>query len=178
MRSLAALIALAAAASAGCSSFRTTTSRTEILHDRTTAAIAALKERDPGIEEFFENAFAYAIFPSVGKGAVGIGGAHGEGEVYQGGKHVGWAELSQGTIGFQLGGQVYTEVIFFQDEHAFDLFRMNRLEFSGNASAVAVKAGASATADYDRGVAVFTLPRGGLMFEASIGGQKLEFIPK
>lgn len=140
-------------------------------------AIANLKRKDPGIKLFFKKAYGYAIFPTVGKAGIGLGGAYGEGEVYRQGRYIGSSSLSQLTIGFQLGGQAYTEIIFFRDKHALDDFTSGNFEFNAQASAVAVTAGASADADYDNGVAIFTLPKGGLMYEASIGGQKFSFTP-
>ncbi len=140
-------------------------------------AIRRFKAADPSIERFFHDSYGYVVFPAVGKGAVGIGGAHGEGQVYKGGKLVGVATLSQVTVGFQLGGQEYREIVFFKDNGAFGDFTDNRLEFSGNASAIAARSGAAATADYENGVAVFTMPTAGVMFEASIGGQKFDYSP-
>jgi lipid-binding SYLF domain-containing protein len=144
-------------------------------------AITRFQAEDPTMSRFFENSVGYAVFPDVGKGAVGIGGAYGQGVVYEkrDGQpvRIGYATLKQGTIGVQLGGQTYSEIIFFQDVLRLSNFKSGRMEFSAQASAVAAKKGASADADYDEGVAVFTLPRGGLMFEASVGGQKFGFMP-
>ncbi|MCW8943252.1 MAG: lipid-binding SYLF domain-containing protein [Sedimenticola sp.] len=140
-------------------------------------AISRLKTKDPGLKLFFKKAYGYAVFPTVGKAGFGLGGAYGEGEVYRQGKFIGTSSLSQLTIGFQLGGQAYTEIIFFKNKHALDDFTGGNFEFNAQASAVAVTAGASADADYDNGVAIFTLPKGGLMYEASVGGQKFSFDP-
>ena len=140
-------------------------------------AIEQFKDRDPSIDRFFDSCFGYAVFPSVGKGGIGIGGAHGEGQVFEGGRLIGVSTLSQVTVGLQLGGQEYREIIFFKDRSALDAFTGGNFEFSGQASAVAAKAGAAATADYESGVAVFTTPVAGLMYEASIGGQKFEYAP-
>lgn len=137
--------------------------------------LARFKARDPGIQRFFDNAYGYAVFPTVGKGAVGVGGAYGQGEVYRGGRAIGRTELVQVTIGFQWGGQAYSELIFFQDKTALERFKSGSLKFSAQASAVAVTAGASATAAYENGVAVFTMTKGGLMYEASIGGQTFTY---
>lgn len=138
--------------------------------------VQIFKKKDPGLNRFFDKAYGYAVFPTIIKGAVGFGGAYGKGEVFQGGVSIGSASLSQGTIGFQLGGQSYSEIIFFEDKVAFDRFKTNRLEFAAQASAIAVQAGASAKAAYSRSVAVFTLAKKGLMYEASIGGQAFRFI--
>lgn len=140
--------------------------------------IADFKNRDPSIKRFFANAHGYAVFPTVGKGGIGIGGAYGEGEVYERGRHIGTASLTQLTIGFQLGGQAYSEIVFFKDKKTTDDFKKGNFELSAQASAVAATAGAAANADYDKGVAIFTLIKGGLMYEASVGGQKFSFTPK
>jgi len=141
-------------------------------------AIATFKTKDPGLKKFFSRAYGYAVFPTVGKGGIGIGGAYGEGKVYEQGKYIGDTSLSQLTIGFQLGGQAYSEVIFFGSKAALDNFTDGNFEFSAQASAVAVTAGASADVDYKDGIAVFTVAKGGLMYEASIGGQKFSFTRK
>ncbi len=147
---------------------------------------------------FFDNCYGYAIFPNVGKGGVGIGGAHGKGRVYVGGKVVGDTTMTQISVGAQLGGQAYSEIIFFEDKRAFDEFTGGNFEFSAEAGAVAITAGAGAKATsagstagasggqhdaatvgkYHKGMAVFTVAKGGLMYEASIGGQKFKYKAK
>jgi len=141
------------------------------------AAILDLLKKDPGMKDWFTKAAGYAVFPSVGKGGIGIGGAHGNGLVIAGDKTIGTTSLSQVTIGLQLGGQAYAEFIFFKDETALNDFKRGNYEMGAQASAVAATAGASADADYNSGVAVFTDVSGGLMYEASIGGQKFKFRP-
>jgi len=138
-------------------------------------AILDLQKKDPGMNRFFDGAAGYAVFPSVGKGGIGIGGAHGKGIVIVDNKAVGRTSLSQVTVGFQLGGQVYAQFIFFKDATALGHFQRGNWEMGAQASAVAVTLGASADADYDQGVAVFTNVGGGLMYEASIGGQKFKY---
>jgi lipid-binding SYLF domain-containing protein len=123
----------------------------------------------------FENAYAWVIFPNVGKGAIGVGGAAGNGIVYEGGSAIGSAKMKQVTVGFQFGGQAYREVIFFENKEALERFKQDNFEFSAQASAVAVKAGASTNVKYRDGVMIFTQEKGGLMYEASIGGQKFDF---
>ncbi len=138
-------------------------------------AILDVKNSDPSIEKFFKESAGYAVFPNVGKGGIGIGGAHGKGLVIVNDKAVGRTSLSQVTIGLQLGGQVYAEFIFFKDEVALGHFQRGNFELNAQASAVAVTAGASADANYDKGVAIFTNVGGGLMYEASVGGQKFKY---
>lgn len=144
---------------------------------------------------YFAHSYGYAVFPSIGKGGIGIGGAYGSGRVYAKGRHVGDTSVAQVTLGLQLGGQVYSEIIFFQDQRAFHEFTTGNFEFGAEASAVAITAGASAqatttgtgagastssssaatTGKYQKGVAVFTVAKGGLMYEATIGGQKFSY---
>jgi lipid-binding SYLF domain-containing protein len=127
------------------------------------------------MSSLFSNSYGYVIFPNVGKGAIGIGGAAGNGAVFQGGKLAGMAKLTQVTIGFQWGGQAYREVIFFETKADLDRFKENKIEFSAQASAVAATAGAAANAKYKDGVMIFSQIKGGLMYEASVGGQKFKF---
>ena len=130
---------------------------------------------DGQMNSLFANAYGYVIFPNVGKGGVGIGGAGGNGIVFRGDAIVGKAKLTQISIGFQWGGQVYREVIFFESKEVFDRFKQDKIEFSGQASAVAATTGASANVKYANGVMIFTQVKGGLMYEASIGGQKFKY---
>ena len=138
-------------------------------------AILDVKKSDPGIQKFFDEAAGYAVFPTVGKGAIGVGGAHGKGLVIVNDKAIGKTSLSQVTVGLSLGGQKYAQFIFFKDDVALGHFQRGNYEMGAQASAVAVTAGASADADYDSGVAVFTNVGGGLMADASIGGQKFSY---
>jgi lipid-binding SYLF domain-containing protein len=139
--------------------------------------IAKFKEKDPGMEKIFSDAVGYAVFPTVGKGAIGIGGARGKGWVYQGGRVIGKSTLTQVSIGFQLGGQAYSEIVFFQTKQALDNFKLGHLKLDAQASAVALTARASADLAYRNGVAIVTMAKGGLMYEASVGGQKFSFTP-
>jgi len=141
-------------------------------------AIIDIKEADPGIETFFENAAGYAVYPSVGKGGFVVGGAYGKGLVITNGLASGNTTMTQATIGFQLGGQKYAQFIFFRDQVALEHFRRGNFEFGAQASAVAITAGASADANYDGGVVVFTHAGGGLMFEGSVGGQRFTYEPR
>lgn len=139
--------------------------------------IEHFRKLDPTLEEFFDESYGYAVFPTVGKGGAGIGGAYGEGEVYEQNTLIGKASLTQVTVGFQLGGQAHSQIIFFRDKKTLDDFRNGNFELGAQASAVAVTAGASADAAYDHGVAVFTSTNGGLMYEATVAGQKFGFEP-
>ncbi len=152
----------------------------------------------PIVEPYFKQSYGFAIFPTIGKGGIGIGGAHGKGKVYRGNKVTGNTSMSQVTIGWQLGGQAYSQIIFFEDKRAYNEFTSGNFEFGAQASAVAITAGAQAQAgttgagasaspggsagaqaktEYHKGMAVFTRAKGGLMYEAAIGGQKFGFEP-
>jgi lipid-binding SYLF domain-containing protein len=139
--------------------------------------IAKFKEKDPGMEKIFSDAVGYAVFPTVGKGAIGVGGARGKGWVYEGDAIVGKTTLTQVTIGLQLGGQAYSEIVFFQTKQALDNFKLGHLKLDAQASAIALTARASADLAYRNGVAIVTMAKGGLMYEASVGGQKFSFTP-
>ena len=141
------------------------------------AAIAVFKKTDPSINKFFEKSVGWAVFPSVAKGAIGIGGAGGSGVLFEKGKAVGTTSLAQVTIGLALGGQEFAEIIFFENELALSSFKGGNFALAAQVSAVAAASGAAATAKYSQGVAVFTVAIGGLMYEASVGGQKFGFEP-
>ena len=141
-------------------------------------AIAKFKNADPYMIPFFKKAYGYAVFPTVAKAGMGIGGAFGKGKVYKRGRPIGSVSLTQITIGFQLGAQAYSEIIFFKDNGALDDFTEGNYELGAQASAVAATTGASINADYSGGVAIFTVTKGGLMYEASVGGQKFTFTPE
>jgi lipid-binding SYLF domain-containing protein len=140
-------------------------------------ALAEFEHLNPKLKSFIDTAYGYAVFPSIGEGAVVIGAAHGDGLVYEKGKLIGSTSLSQVTIGFQLGGQAYRELICFQNKEALDHFRSGSYEMAADASGVALTSGVSFDAAYREGVAVYTMAKGGLMFEASIGGQKFSYKP-
>jgi lipid-binding SYLF domain-containing protein len=142
------------------------------------AAIRAFLAKDSSMKKFFHGAHGFAIWPSVGKGGLVIGGGGGSGSVYERGKLIGTTKLSFVSVGAQIGGQSFAEVIFFKDKAAIDNFKRGNFEFGAQVSAVAATAGAANGTDYDSGVAVFTLPKKGLMAEASVSGQEFTFEPK
>lgn len=165
--------------------------------DNYAASVKAFKAAEE-TKPFFNNAYGYALFPTIGKGGLGIGAAHGSGQVYVAGAVTGHTSMTQVTIGLQAGGQAYSQIIFFQDKRAYDDFTSGNFEFGAQATAVAITASAQASAgstgstagiapggtagkqakiDYQKGMAVFTYAKGGLMYEATIGGQKFGFEP-
>ena len=145
------------------------------LANETEKAIKRLYQSNPTIQKHFYDAHGFAVYPVITKGGLGIGGAGGKGLVFENYKVIGGASLAQATLGLQAGGQQYMEVIFFEDKAALDRFKEGKIKFSGQASAVALKDGASVDVDYQDGVAVFTKAKGGLMAEASLGGQKFKY---
>jgi hypothetical protein len=147
---------------------------------------------------YFSNSYAYAVFPTVGKGGLGVGAAHGSGRVYVQGKHVGDVKVNQISVGLQAGGQAFSQIVFFQDKRSFDEFASGSFEFDATVQAVAITASATASAGtagaaagaaggkkdaatagkYHKGMAVFTVAKGGLMYQAAVGGQKFKYEPK
>jgi lipid-binding SYLF domain-containing protein len=147
---------------------------------------------------FFHRSYAYAVFPTVGEGGLGVGGAFGKGRVYVHGRYVGDTTMGQVSVGFQAGGKAYSQIIFFEDKRALDEFESGTFEFAAGASAVAITASASASAGtsgasagasasekharatgvYEKGMAVFTIAKGGLMYAATIAGQRFSFTPR
>ncbi|BBO67533.1 hypothetical protein DSCA_14630 [Desulfosarcina alkanivorans] len=166
--------------------------------DKFTNTIDVFK-KSSAVQPFFKNCYGYAVFPTVGKGGFVIGGAYGTGQVYAGGVVTGTAKLIKATIGFQLGGQAFSQMVFFEDKRAYDDFTGGNFEFDAGVSAVAITAGvqakagtegatagasagpatgAQAATSYHKGMVVFVHAKGGLMYEASVGGQKFSFQPK
>lgn len=147
------------------------------LEKKVPPAIDAMLRRDSTLKKLFDGSAGYVVFPRIGKGGFVFAGAHGKGLVYEHGRLIGMASVSQATVGAQIGGQVYREVIFFETEDALLAFKQSSVEFSAQATAIAAAEGAAAAARYSEGVIVYTDPIKGLMAEASIGGQKFSFKP-
>jgi lipid-binding SYLF domain-containing protein len=161
----------------GCKTAPSSESGKAQLSSDTERTLATARNQDPSIRDFMNTGYGYAVFPDVGKGGLGVGGAYGRGEVFEQGRMIGYTDLTQATVGLQAGGQEYSEIIVFQNKQALDNFKSGKLKFSGQASAVALKSGAGANAAYTDGVSVFTFNEKGLMAEASIGGQSFSFQP-
>ena len=139
--------------------------------------IEALKKfkRIGRLKPYFKEAAGFAVFPNIAKAGLGIGGARGNGEVFEDGKVIGYTTVTQLSFGFQLGGQAFSQIIFFQNKRDIDRFTDGNFEFGASASAALITEGANASVDYTNGVAVMTFSKGGLMYEASIGGHKFTF---
>jgi lipid-binding SYLF domain-containing protein len=175
---LMVLLATMLVSLAACATAPDTAGGKARLESEAADALALAQHDDPDMADVLRDAHGYAVFPSVGKGAVGVGGAYGKGVLYERGALVGYCDVSQASIGFQLGGQAYTEIICFETKDAIDRFKTGNFAFDATASAVALKSGAAANAKYANGVLVFTMDQAGLMYEASIGGQKFGYQPK
>jgi lipid-binding SYLF domain-containing protein len=170
-------ILAAAAMLSGCAAAPKTPQERVELHDKVGDALTDFEQADAGMPDLLDRSAGYAMFPDVGKGGLVVGGAYGHGEVFRHNHSIGWADISQGSVGAQIGGEQYSELIVFQTREALYRFRNNNFTFGANASAVAVKAGAAAGAEFKDGVAVFVKTTGGLMAEADLSGQKFNFIP-
>jgi lipid-binding SYLF domain-containing protein len=144
-------------------------------HDKEAqVALGEFREKMPGLDDIIARSVGYVVIPTVGKGGIGIGGARGKGVLYEGGEVTGEVTLSQLSIGFQWGGQAYSEFIFFEDDVTLAEFKRGNYELNAQASAVAVTAGASADAEFNGGMLIYTQAKGGLMYEAAVGGQKFK----
>ncbi len=180
MRTIAWVCALAVVGAmwlGGCSTTPKSEAGRENLSAQVQTTIQTAKRTDPGLQKFFDTAAGYAVFPSVGKGAFVAGGAYGKGQLYQNGQLVGYCDLTQATVGLAAGAQQYSEIIFLETPEAVNKFKAGSYAIAAQASAVAVKSGASANAKYADNVLVFTMGEAGLMVEASIGGQKFSYQP-
>ena len=181
-RSILLMVALAFAGAAmtlgGCSTTPKSEADKDALVSEADATLKSMEAADPSLRDFLQKSYGYAVFPSIGKGGLVVGGAYGRGAVYRNGKHVGYASMEQATVGAQIGGQNFAEIVAFENEDAYNRFTSNRFELTAQVSAVALKSGAAAAAKYTNGVAVFVYVKGGLMAEAALGGQRFTFSPE
>lgn len=159
----------------GCES--TPVTPTDTMADRAKIALEQMESADPTLRHVAETSYAIAVFPEVGKAAVGIGGGGGKGVVFRDRQVIGYAMLNEGSVGAQLGGGTFAELVAFETPEAYQTFQQGRLTFGADASATIIKAGAAAEGNFVRGVRVFALPKGGLMAGVSIVGQKLSYSP-
>jgi lipid-binding SYLF domain-containing protein len=176
VRSLAAAL-LVLPVGVACNTAPKTEAKREALASNIESTLASMKAEDPSLDSFLDNAYGYVVFPEVGKGGLIIGGAYGRGIVYEQGRMIGYADITQATVGLQAGGQTFAEVIAFQNKAALDRFIGRNFELAAQASAVALRSGAAASAEYTDGIAIFTYVKGGLMAEASVGGQQFRYYP-
>ncbi|HZK81175.1 MAG TPA: lipid-binding SYLF domain-containing protein [Humisphaera sp.] len=170
------LLAAFAAATVGCdtASPNSAAERT-VQRDEAHVTLEKMEAQAPWLTDMVNNAYGYAVFPNVGAAAIGIGGASGKGYVYKGGQSVGWVSLEQASVGVQLGGDTFGELIIFENDHALNRMMNNSVEFGADASATIIKAGAAGDANFAHGVKIYILPKGGLMAGVSVNGQKFHF---
>ena len=133
---------------------------------------------DPALDALVQRGYGYALFPDVGKAGLGVGGAYGRGVVYERGQHIGYSDMTQGTVGVQVGGQSFSELLVFENKAVLDRFKAGRVGFAADASAVLLKSGVATNANFVDGVAVVVQPIGGVMVEAAVGGQQFTYQAK
>jgi lipid-binding SYLF domain-containing protein len=161
-----------------CATAPKTDSERKSLETRADVTLESMRARDPGLPTLLDSSSGYAVFPDIGKGGAIVGAAYGRGVLYEHGRMSGYVELNQGSIGAQLGAQTFSELVVFHDPDAVQRLKTGTFEFGANASAVALTTGASAAATFNNGVVVFTVPRGGVMAELTVSGQKLNYQPR
>ncbi len=162
----------------GCSTAPTTQEGRQELVEQATATLREMGQEDPGVESLSRRGYGYALFPEVTKGGLVFGGGYGRGVVYEQGQHIGYASLTQGSVGLQVGGQTYSELIVFENKAALDRFKENRLDFTADASAIIATNGAAANAQFIDGIVVVITPVSGGMAQAAVGGQQITYVPK
>ena len=172
------VMALVMGLTAGCSTGSVTKEEGDMLSKQAQASRQEWNKVDPQFEAFAKKGYGHAFFPEITKGGFVFGGAHGRGVVYEKGQHIGYAELTQMSVGFQAGLQDYSQLIVFENQSAMEKFKRNEIDFGANASAVVADKGAAMGAQFVDGVAVFVRPIVGAMAEASLGGQQITYLPK
>lgn len=170
--------AAAGVAMVGCRAAPETAGEAKALKSETQAALDQLYSWAPDMKQDIQDAYGYVVFPSIGKAGLVVGGAYGRGEVFRQGEMIGYADITQASVGPQVGAQEYSEFILFQNEGAMKRFINDELTLAANVSAVILKEGAAASVPYENGVAVVVLPSSGAMAEASVGGQTFDYTPK
>jgi len=172
-----ALLILSLFLLAGCATEPLTKTQRDTLVDESEVTLNSMQREQPLLGEIIDRSYAYAVFPRVEKGGLIAGGSYGRGVVYEDGRMTGYADLSQATVGGQIGAQTYSELVVFEDQYALDRFKTGKLTLETNLSAVAMDRAAVQRAQYRNGVMGFVKPQGGLMAEATIGGQQFTFLP-
>lgn len=171
-------IAAMALAVVACATAPKSAEERENLQARADTTLSDMRARDPGLNSLLASSAGYAVFPEIGKGGLGVGAAYGRGVLYERGRMTGYVELNQGSIGAQIGAQTFAELVVLRAPTDVDRLKRGQFSLGANASAVALTAGAAASADFADGVAVFVLPRGGAMAELSVSGQQINYQPR
>jgi lipid-binding SYLF domain-containing protein len=173
-----ALVALVAGLLGSCATAPASREDKAALVAAATTRWQQMRQEDPALGALVQRSYGYALFPDVGKAGLGVGGAYGRGVVYERGQHIGYSDLTQGTVGVQVGGQSFSELLVFESKAALDRFKAGQFGFAAGASAVVLKSGVATTPNFVDGVAVVVQPIGGVMVEAAIGGQQFTYQAK
>jgi lipid-binding SYLF domain-containing protein len=176
--SLALVVTVVAGLLGSCATAPTTREDKTALVAEASSRWQQMRTADPSLDALVQRGYGYALFPDVGKAGLGVGGAYGRGVVYERGQHIGYSDLTQGTVGAQVGGQSFSELLVFEHKAALDRFKAGQFGFAAGASAVVLKSGVATNADFIDGVAVVVQPIGGVMVEAAIGGQQFTYQAK
>jgi lipid-binding SYLF domain-containing protein len=177
LKCAALLVAVIGFGLTGCQTAPKTEDERSKLVSKGEESLATMKAEDSSFASFIDSAYGYAVYPTVGEGGLIVGGSYGKGNVYERGKMIGYSDMTQASVGAQVGGQAYTEVIAFENKDALDKFISGEYKMAAEATATALKSGAAAKAKFQDGIAVFTYVKGGLMAKAAIGGQRFRFTP-
>jgi lipid-binding SYLF domain-containing protein len=173
-----AVVIVVAALLVGCATAPASRAEQDTLLAEASSTMQQMRAQDPSLAELVRRGYGYAVFPKVTKGGLIVGGAHGQGVVYEQGRHIGYSDLSQASVGLQAGAQTFSELLVFEDKAALDRFKAGSLNFGADASAVVLESGVATNATFVDGVAVVVSPIGGAMLEATIGGQKFSYQAK
>jgi lipid-binding SYLF domain-containing protein len=175
---MALVLTVVAGLLVSCATAPSSRSERDALVAEATSALQQMRAEDPGVAALVQRGYGYAMFPSVTKGGLVVGGARGQGVAYEQGRLVGYCDLTQGSVGLQAGAQTFSELLVFENKSALDRFRAGSLNFAADASAVVLKTGVATNAEFVDGVAVVVRPIGGVMVEASVGGQQFTYQPR
>jgi len=172
------VFALAIGLLVGCTTAPPSQESRNALLESATVAMEDMNRVDPGVEALARKGYGYALFPEVVKAGLGFGGGYGQGVVYEQGQHVGYADLTLGSVGMQIGGQTFSELVVFENKAAMDRFKLSPVDFTAGAAAMILQNGAAANASFIEGIAVVVRPITGAMAEATVGGQQVKYVPK
>jgi lipid-binding SYLF domain-containing protein len=175
---MALVVIVVAALLVGCATAPASRAEQDTLLAEASSKMQQMRAEDPSLAELVRRGYGYAMFPEVTKGGLGVGGAYGRGVVYEQGRHVGYSDVSQASVGLQVGGQTFSELLVFESKAPLDRFKAGSLDFAADASAVVMESGVATNANFIDGVAVVVSPIGGAMVEAAIGGQKFSYQAK
>ena len=172
------VFALAIGLPVGCTTAPPSQESRNALLENATVAMQDMNRVDPGVEALVRKGYGYALFPEVVKAGLGFGGGYGQGVVYEQGQHVGYADLTLGSVGMQIGGQTFSELVVFENKAAMDRFKLSPVDFTAGVAAMILQNAAAVNATFIDGIAVVVRPITGAMAEATVGGQQVKYVPK